>query len=44
MLRMKMRAMLRDVAYDIVCDAARDVTWTLLNLSPISFTRKLKQR
>lgn len=32
MLLMIMRAMLRDVAYDIVCDAASDVTYALIRL------------
>lgn len=31
-LLMIMRAMLRDVAYDIVCDAASDVTYALIRL------------
>ena len=43
MLLMIMRAMLRDVAYDIVCDAASDVTYALIRL-PLSSPRKLKQR
>ena len=32
MLLMIMRAMLRDVAYDIVSDAASDVTYALIRL------------
>lgn len=32
MLLMIMRAMLRHVAYDIVCDAASDVTYALIRL------------